>query len=277
MEAYMNNLFNPDNKVMIAIGHVADYMLLSALWLICSIPIFTIGASTTALYYASLKILSGEETYVTKDFFRSFKQNFKQATLLWLTFLVVGILCALDLIFYNQIDSTFGTVGFVVFLSITIMYVATLTYLFPYLCKFYCTFKQAIRSSLLLSIRHLGWTIVMVIADVVAVVAALYFTFLILFLPAIICFLNSLVFKHIFKRYISEITEENSDTFATIDEIEERDSQLETENATEAAAADETSDDETSGDDETSDEITDDDLASDGVIVDKVTGEKRYF
>lgn len=258
----MNNFFNPDNKVMIAIGHVADYMLLSILWIICSIPIFTIGASTTALYYTSLKIISGDETYITKDFFRSFKQNFKQATLLWLAFLVIGVLCVLDLIFYHQVDSTFGLVGLVVFLSITIMYVATLMYLFPYLSKFYCTFKQAIKSSFLLSVRHLGWTIVMVIADVAVVIAALYYTFLILFLPGIICFLNGLVLHHVFKRYIPETTEENGDEFATIEEIEQRDAMTKTQAAGEAT-------------DEAA--ITDETVADDGVIVDKITGEKRYF
>lgn len=233
----MNSLFNPDNKIMIAIGHVADYMLLSALWLICSIPIFTIGASTTALFYASQKILNGEETYITKDFFRSFKQNFKQGTLLWLTALVVGILCILELNFYKQVDSTLGSIGFIVFLSITILYVITMTYLFPYLSKFYCTFKQAIRSSLLLSIRHIGWTIVMLITDIAVVLAALYFTFLLMFIPGIISFLHGLMFKHIFKRYIPDYNEEeDSDAFSTIEEIEERDALLAAEREAAAAA-----------------------------------------
>ena len=55
---------------------------LNLLWFICSLPIFTIGASTTALYYTSLKIVRGEESYVGPTFFRAFRENFRQATVL---------------------------------------------------------------------------------------------------------------------------------------------------------------------------------------------------
>ncbi len=218
----MNSFFNPDNKVLIAIGHVGDYMLLSVIWFFCSIPIFTIGASTTALYYSSLKILDGEETYLFRDYFHSFKQNFKQATLLWLVFLVFGLFCALDLAFYREVDSPVGAAGFLIFLSITIMYTITLLYLFPFLSKFYCTFKEAIKSAFFLSVRHFGYTVLMVIGDVAVFLAAISFTFLLLFLPGLICFVNSVILRHIFKRYIPE-KEKETDDFALITEIEERD------------------------------------------------------
>ncbi len=53
---------------------------LNLLWMICSLPIFTIGASTTALYAVTLKIADDSETNVTKQFFDSFRKNFAQAT-----------------------------------------------------------------------------------------------------------------------------------------------------------------------------------------------------
>ena len=62
--------------------------LLNILWFICSLPIFTIGASTTALYYACLKVIRDEESHAWELFFRSFKENFKQATQLWLILLI---------------------------------------------------------------------------------------------------------------------------------------------------------------------------------------------
>ena len=241
----MGNIFNPDNKVMVFLGHVTDYIILGLVWTICSIPIFTIGPATTAFYYTSLKILDGKETYVIKDYFHSFKQNFKQGVLLWLTFLGVGIFLAVDIMIYRQMDTTFGKVAGAIFVSLSLMYVLTLLYLFPYLSKFYCTFKQAIRSSFLLSLRHLGYTILMIIADAVIVVAALYYTFLIMFLPAIFVFVNSLLFKRIFKRYIPENTEENtnSEQFSSIEEIEQRDAEAaltaETENTDEAEDSEE--------------------------------------
>ncbi|MBQ8815282.1 MAG: DUF624 domain-containing protein [Lachnospiraceae bacterium] len=257
----MGNLFNPDNKVMVFLSHVTDYIILSLIWTVCSIPVFTIGASTTAFYYTSLKILDGKDTYVTKDFFHSFKQNFKQATLLWLTFLGVGIFLVVDILIYRQMDTTFANVAIVIFASVSLMYVFTLLYLFPYLSKFYCTFKQAIKSALLLSLRHLGYTILMIIADVVIVFAAMYYSFLIMFLPAIFTFVNSLIFKRIFKRYIPEDTQTaDDDSFSTIDEIEMRDA--------EAAAA--------AAVEEENEEVSDDSGAF-GSAIESEDGVKRYF
>ena len=69
---------------------------LNLLWAICSIPIVTIGAATTGLYYVMLKLARGEEGNVTKMFFRSFRENFKQATVLWLILLAVGLFLGAD-------------------------------------------------------------------------------------------------------------------------------------------------------------------------------------
>ena len=69
---------------------------LNLLWLICSIPVFTLGAATTALYDVSLKIVRDEETSITRQFFRSFCRNFRQATVLWLILLAAGLLLAVD-------------------------------------------------------------------------------------------------------------------------------------------------------------------------------------
>ena len=66
------------------LSKVADMIILNILFLITCIPIFTIGASMTALYYVTLRMVSGEEGPVSKDYFRSFKQNFRQATVIWL-------------------------------------------------------------------------------------------------------------------------------------------------------------------------------------------------
>ena len=76
--------FNLDSPVMQALGKMADLMWLNILTLICCIPVVTAGASLTAMHYMALKIVRNEECYITKGFFKSFKENFKQATLIWL-------------------------------------------------------------------------------------------------------------------------------------------------------------------------------------------------
>lgn len=94
----MSNFFNMDNGLFRALGKLADLMLLNILFLVCSLPIFTIGASFTAMYYVTLKLAENEEGYIARGFLKSFKQNFKQATIIWLILLFFGIVLVLDLL-----------------------------------------------------------------------------------------------------------------------------------------------------------------------------------
>ena len=100
----LDRIFNVDNPVFRAINTIGKIFLLDMLWLICSIPIFTMGASTTALIYACMKI-KDDEGYVTSNFFKSFKENFKQSTAIFLIYLVVGIVLAADFILGNQVEN----------------------------------------------------------------------------------------------------------------------------------------------------------------------------
>ena len=70
--------FDLDSPLMQVLNKVADLLWLNILTLICCIPIVTAGASLTAMNYMALKIVRNEECYITKGFFKSFKQNFKQ-------------------------------------------------------------------------------------------------------------------------------------------------------------------------------------------------------
>lgn len=65
----MGNLFNLDSGFSKFMNRVSDLFLLNILWVICSIPIITIGASTTALYSVNLNLLSENEGHITKAFF----------------------------------------------------------------------------------------------------------------------------------------------------------------------------------------------------------------
>ena len=92
----MNRFFNMDNKFFVFMGRVADLILLNILCILCCIPIVTAGASITALYYVTLKMARDEESYIIRSFFCSFKQNFKQSTLIWILMLAAGVLIHME-------------------------------------------------------------------------------------------------------------------------------------------------------------------------------------
>lgn len=87
----LQGFFNYDNPVWRFIGKLGDLILLNILWIVCSIPVFTIGASTTAVYYVTLKLVRDEGDSTIRSFFHSFKGNFRQATAIWMVLLAAGI------------------------------------------------------------------------------------------------------------------------------------------------------------------------------------------
>ena len=92
----MSNWFDPDRPLLAFITKMAYSAYLNILWLICSLPIVTAGASTTALFYVTLKMAEDRDEGLTGMFFRAFRQNFKPATKLWLILLGAGVFLALD-------------------------------------------------------------------------------------------------------------------------------------------------------------------------------------
>ena len=88
-----------DNPVMNFLTIVCDIVILHFLWLLTSLPVLTIGASTTALYYTTMKCIRNGQGGVVKMFFKSFKDNFKQATGIGILALIAGFICVFDMYF----------------------------------------------------------------------------------------------------------------------------------------------------------------------------------
>lgn len=169
----MRSFFNYDGPFLTAMTRVADLLILNLLYLICCIPIITIGAATTALYYVTLKMDKNEEGYIAKSFFKSFIQNFRQATGIWMIFvIIIGVLITDLFIAGDRNLSVQGirSMGSVVLIAIgtmTIIITFILTYVFPLLAQFDNTVYNTIKNSFLISIRHLPYTILLIIIGVV--------------------------------------------------------------------------------------------------------------
>lgn len=213
----MNNLFNLDNKFFTFMGRIGDLILLNILWVICSIPLFTIGASTTALYYVTLKMVKNEESYIIRSFFKSFRLNLKQSIVIWLILLFVSVLLGYDLYIMMHWDTNFKVVLTAVFFMLALLVAFIFVYIFPILSKFSNTVKQTFKNSFLMSIRHLPYTIAMILTSFLPIVLI---AFVPVFVPiwlllgfSSIAYFNSNLFSKIFAHYIApEETEEEEAT-----------------------------------------------------------------
>lgn len=179
----MKSFLDPEGPVMLFITKIVYSVYLNILWFLCCLPVFTAGASTAALFYVSLKVAKNEEGSLTRDFFRSFKANFKKGTLIWLILLAAGIILALDgYVFYHmRFDNIFWTLGTAVFIPVLVAYAIVMMYIFPLLSRFENTVKAMFVNSLMLGMRFLLCTALMA-----AVYAAMAYVVINLFTPAII-------------------------------------------------------------------------------------------
>ena len=197
----MNGLFNPENPVISAINTVVDILVLGLLWLVCSIPIITIGASTTALCYAYKKAIYEKDSYATKAFFDSFKMNFKQATILWLMIAVILAVCAFD---YHAARTMVDEMNFmsVPIVIVTVIFMLVLMwslYVFPYLARFENTTKIIMKNCALIMIANFQWTILLV--GLFAVAVLFFPLFLCVSVSVYIVFANR-IHEHVFSKYI---------------------------------------------------------------------------
>ncbi len=179
----MRNLLNPEGKVMLFFTRLAYSAYLNALWLLCCLPVITAGASTTALFYVTLKVAKNEEGNITGAFFRAFRRNFRKATAIWLILLISGIILALDgyVLYHMRFENIFWTVVSAVFLVAVAAYAIILMYIFPLLARFENTLKAMFLNSIMLGMRFLLCT-----AAMAFIYFAMAFTVINLFTPAVI-------------------------------------------------------------------------------------------
>ncbi|MBQ9989349.1 MAG: YesL family protein [Lachnospiraceae bacterium] len=199
----MKGLFSLDNPLVQFLNDLTDVVVLNLICLLCCIPIVTIGASITALHYVTLRMTRDEEGYIIKDFFRAFKQNFKQATIIWLIFLAISFLFFLDIRIFNLVD--FPRLVIAIVYALYFFVCLTAMYVFPLLSRFNNTILNTIKNAFLMSIIHLLRTILLAIIYILPVfVVPLHGTLVGVWIllgisgPA---YLASFIWKGIFKRY----------------------------------------------------------------------------
>lgn len=166
----MSKLFRMDSPLMRFLTKIADLMVLNILFCVTSIPLITIGASWTALYSVTLKMVRDEEGSVSRSYFRSFRQNFRQATLLWLGLLVVLALLVLDIRVLNGMAG--GTAPGLLRVGVEILAllgIMVLQYLFPSLARFEASLADTLKNACMMALAHLPKTALMTAAAVGAV------------------------------------------------------------------------------------------------------------
>ncbi len=209
----MRRFFSETNPLFAVFGKLVDIVYVSLLWLLFSLPLVTIGASSTALYYTVTKVLRHERGYVWHEYVSAFKSNFKQSTLFWLIYLLIMTMLWMDIVIMGGDVSSIAPLavlgrGLVLmqYLCILFMAIATviLIYALTYTARFSLDTKHILSNSALLAIRHLPWSLLClgILVGSIALVGLLGL-FLIIS-PGMAAMLHSIVLERIYERYMSE-------------------------------------------------------------------------
>lgn len=162
-------IFNIDSGFSRFVSRAVDVLELNILWVIFSIPIFTIGASTCAAFSVTLKMVDEEEGYVGKMFVKAFKQNFKQGTIMWLITAPCIYLCYL----IWQAIAKGDDVNFLIILGailFTAIAICISLYTYPLLSRYENSIKNTIMNSIVICMLYFWRTLIMIAVVAVEVI-----------------------------------------------------------------------------------------------------------
>ena len=174
----MSGFFAPDSAAMRFLTRIADLMILNVVFIATSIPIVTIGAALTGLNFTAMRLARGQSDSTTGDYFRSFRRNFRQATLIWLLVLLMAAVLGA----WYLVVATFVTETVIQFIVLAIWYLVAFVlalnvlWVFPYLANFEGTIRDVLRNARLLSGKHVLTSLTAFAVIALSVIVSIFYT-----------------------------------------------------------------------------------------------------
>lgn len=206
----MRNFFSYDSKFSQVIMKIVDCFYASILWVIFSIPVVTIGASTTALFHVAHTTLNREGGYVLKTFLRGFKTNFKKATIMWLIQLVALAVLGYDIFIVRQLATQKAefAVAYYIFYFLIFFVAVWILYTCAYNNRFELNIKGILKNSALLAAGYLPYSLVILLVFVASIVICYFAPFFALVLPAASFMLYDYILEKIFIKIMDPLDRE---------------------------------------------------------------------
>ncbi len=175
-------------------GRVADVFFLTVLWAVCCLPVVTVGASTSALYYVSLKMAKNREGYLGKSFLKAFKDNFAQSTAVWLIMLAAGGFLGADLYFFYHMESRAGVFAFWLFLVFTVFWLFVAVLVFPLEARLDTKVGNLFFMAFMVCIKNFSWVLLMAVTAVCVLAVGVFVFWPVLLLGAgTVAYVHSLI------------------------------------------------------------------------------------
>lgn len=206
------NLFNEDNMLNIALNKIGDVIVVNILFVICCLPVITIGPALTALYHCTLRFVKGNNPGTAKTFFKAFRQNFIQSLIIWLGILVLGIVLALNIRFLLHVNNSYSEILVYLSYALAVLLVIIFLYIFPVTAAFANSTKNLLKNAFLFAFMHFPSTLLIAVISIIP----MYMTYQdVQYMPAyalcwcmfgfgLTAYINSLMFYKMFKPYLEK-------------------------------------------------------------------------
>ncbi|ONI38916.1 hypothetical protein AN396_09790 [Candidatus Epulonipiscium fishelsonii] len=200
-----------DNFLNIFLNRLGQIFLLNLVFILSSIPIFTIGASLTALYQCTLKIIKNTDEHILKIYFNALKVYFKQSTLTYIMLILSAFIMTNNVNFLININGgIFAKILLYLNVFLGCIWIVLSVYIFPVIATFENTLIKLVKNSIIFALTHIISTIVILIITffpialtyVDSALLPLYSFCWFFFGFAVIAYLNSFIFYKIFVPYI---------------------------------------------------------------------------
>ena len=202
----MRGLFHYDGFVVQTANRITDCICLSLLWLVSSLPLITIGAATTALYYSMNKCVRRSEGSVWRTYWQSFRTNFRQATLLWLlVFLIDAFVTGCCYCTYLMCMAGYmPKEALYFFLLVAALASLWTSFLFPYLARFQNSNRLVLKNCVYIALMNFPAGLLHLVFQVLAVLAIVFFPLAVILVPGVYMVLSCYTLEPVFRKYMSE-------------------------------------------------------------------------
>lgn len=203
-------MFNYDNKVFEFINRVVDTMFVTLLWVVFSLPVITIGASTTAYYETVHKVLRQNKNYIWHTFWTTFISNFKRSTIVWLIQLGLSLFFLLDLKITKEALAQGQKEGFLYYFFCVTIIVMYVWFIFncAYIARIEDGIKKTMKNTAIMMIMNLQWAALIFVILCASFVVIAFVPISVLFVPTGVMFLYDLIILKVFNKYINMADEE---------------------------------------------------------------------
>lgn len=225
VEAVKDKIFGIDTPFFKMMSLIGDMMLLNLMWIISSIPIVTIGASTTALLYTGMKLAKGRDGYVIPNFWKSFKQNFRQSTIIWLILVVLGGVLGYACWFWMGREDGMSRVFAVFTVCLLVLYLIELIFVFAVQAKFTNTIIHTMKNAFIMGVQNFPITILCLVG--VGLLLGLNYTFVVANVLTLVVgigllgYVLGMFYNLAFRKYLPKEEKRNDDEWHVPEETED--------------------------------------------------------